>query len=417
MELKKIIKRALNEALGVPDNILNVANTIFDELISKIRTVESIDDLESSTINVNGDFHISDLTFNRVKFHIKCNDVSQFDIPNKENLIVDLAGLEVQGGAELTKNLTIKSKNLLGKPVDITLRFVISNKTTVEDIKDFMINKKSQLVGSFAHELKHQYDNHKGPEKNLKSRVRYNVHSGNGFGEITPLNEFIHDIYFVHSIESLVRPSEVAAIMDVNKITQKNFYDFITNDKTYKKLKEIHNFSYDNLKDKLRIYVPQIKKMFKRAGMESSEYENNTDDQIIEKMLGLVYININNWSMEEMGNRLSGNPMAGLLRMLSGESNYDKDEDERRQAYFQKYQKEILKYKDNTRAYFAHEEKIFKFVSERMMKKLAKLYAMARTEQNESITNPDLWYRYIVKEVKIEKNFNFDKKLPKKTKK
>ena len=423
MELNKIIKKALNEALGVPDNILNVANAVFDDLVKLLEPYQSIDDLTSDTHTVTGDFYISDFKFNKVKFRIKCENVNNFDIVDKENLVIDLAGLQVQNTVKLTKNLTIKQNNKPDSPILITLRFVISDKTTVNDIKDFIIKERPKLVGSFTHELKHKYDNFKKFEGNMKSRVRYEIHSNNNFARIRPLNMFIHNIYFVHTIEGLVRPSEVASLMDTNKVTKKNFYDFITNDVTYKKLKEINEFSYDNLKNELRSYIPQIKEVFVLADMKTSEYENISDDEMIDKILDLLYTNICNWSLQSMFDRLSVDPMQSILKSITRRHGIEDDDDdddidiEKRDLYFQKYKKEILKYRNNVRGYYDHEEKLFKFVSERMMKKLAKLYAMARENQNESITNPDLWYRYIIKEVKIEKNFNFEKKLPKKTKK
>mgnify|MGYP000291543909 CR=1 FL=1 len=40
MNLKENIKQAIDEVLGVPDNIVNVANQIYDEVINKIEKLK-----------------------------------------------------------------------------------------------------------------------------------------------------------------------------------------------------------------------------------------------------------------------------------------------------------------------------------------------------------------------------------------
>jgi hypothetical protein len=74
--------------------------------------------------------------------------------------------------------------------------------------------------------------------------------------------------------------------------------------------------------------------------------------------------------------------------------------DKRNDVIFNDYIKEISKFNENPNDFFEYEEKKFKFVSSKMMKKLSKLYAML-PEDKKSIKNWDL-HQKITKRAPIE---------------
>ena len=68
--------------------------------------------------------------------------------------------------------------------------------------------------------------------------------------------------------------------------------------------------------------------------------------------------------------------------------------------FLNSFESEILKFKNNPLRYFEFQEKKFKFVSSKMMKKLSKLYAML-PEDKKSIKNWDL-HQKITKRAPLE---------------
>lgn len=415
MELEKIIRKTLRESFGVPDNLINVAKTAYVELLKQIDVNNSMDDFKSENIVVRGDFKILDYTFNKIVFRFQFENVNNFDMTNNKNFSkVAIAGLRVNHKVKITKNFTYKTKDSQNMPIEIDMIFVVTDETTVSDIKNYLINDEARTVSTFAHEIKHKLDHFKQPEETLKSNARYSAHTNKGFGGVTPINKFLFHVYFIHTTESLVMPSEVATQMIVKNISRKDFYEFLKNNETYKELKEIYNFSYENLREELKGCIPQIIEVFKRSDVKPEMYENKSDDDIVTEFLRIVYINIVNWSLGPVFERLqdSMNPLRELFKSLGksfGQDDRDDDDEpdiEKKQKYFKSYRKEMMKYQNNIVGYFKNEEKTFKFVGEKMMKKLSKLYAMARNDQNECIVDPDLWYKYVIKEVIIKNDFN-----------
>ena len=78
-----------------------------------------------------------------------------------------------------------------------------------------------------------------------------------------------------------------------------------------------------------------------------------------------------------------------------------------KQRRLKKFIRKIQRFK-NTEDFFRNEEKLFKFVANKMIKKISKLYAMTKSK-NESIKEWDLYHELTkTKEnLKTEINFKF----------
>ena len=62
---------------------------------------------------------------------------------------------------------------------------------------------------------------------------------------------FFRYMYYISGIENLVRPTEVAYSLKRKNITKSQFKDFLENNRVYKELLEIKNFTYDNFINQL----------------------------------------------------------------------------------------------------------------------------------------------------------------------
>lgn len=378
------VRQILSEALGVPKNIVNVATELYNQILNIIPPNYTFEQLNGFEYKINGEFEISDHKFNEVSFKI---DLSEHDT-------LEIAGMYTGEQGKLTKKFNIKTK--LTNTFDLGFNLVGPETTTGQDVIELMKEDKLEFIGSIAHELKHRYDKFKKPKTNLASKTKYVVASSNGFANINSINEFIHYLYYTHVVENLVRPSEIAALIEAGEITKKDFYKFLTDTRTYNRLNSIRNFTYDGLKRNLETELPKIKKVFT---INSIEYDDLTDDEIINKTLDLVYINLKNWQASFVHRKLLSNPFE-LLTGFSG----DKEE------FFQGYLKNLERFGDNYEKFFKYEIKLMNYVGSKMIKKIFKLYDLAKDYQNESIINWEVWRMLNENNMKIETKPKFKKR-------
>lgn len=385
MNLRKNIRKVLLEAMGVPDNIVDLSRKIYDELIESLPEDGDAIDLNGMTLGLKDKFNIADYHFKGVKFI--------FEIVEGDTL--EIGGFSTKNQSKITKKFRVKTfinHNIL----EIFILIGVPKETTSKDLKQYIIDNKVEVMGSTAHELKHYYDHFKKPKSNLVDRAKYASLTSNNFATIHPLNEFMHYLYFIHKIENLVRPSEFAAALDAGEVTKKGFLEFLQNHVIYKRLKEIQNFTYQGLRDKLEEFIPRIKYVFDKNNIN---YEGLTDDEIIDRVLELFVVNLQSWEAESVEERLLLHPLEKLLGMR-GE----------RREFFDKYLESIKIYGPNFKKFFEKEEKTFNFVATNMIKKIAKLYDMAKDIKTESIINWELWQKIKNANTKIVTEFKYPKK-------
>lgn len=393
--MKELIKQILKEELGVPSNITNVANQIYNEVVGNLDDSDTVESLENRFSYIRDKFKIGDLKFKRVEYHF------DFKINDVDNEIA-IAGMATQGGFKVTKKFKIKS-TIDNDTFHIKFVMVVPSDATGKDIKDYIKSERTEFISSITHELKHKYDDYKKPKTSLTQRGEYIAYTNNGFGDITPINKFIHHLYFTHTIENLVRPSELAGAIYADNITKKDFYNFITNNRVFKELKELSTFTYEGFRQDLMDYVDKIKVLFQ---INNIDYDGLTDDEIVDKTLSLLLLNLRQWKAESTHRLLMNNPIEILLGF-----------DGKKGEFFDKYLKKLSKYEGDFKKYFENESKMFNFVGVKMIKKLSKLYAMTKNDTNESIINWELWQKINGNNQKIVTEFSFlkesDGRLPK----
>ena len=128
----------------------------------------------------------------------------------------------------------------------------------LNDLKTYFINDKVDITSSLAHELKHFFDYRMKPKGSSIGMTKYKSYSEISIG-IPPIDKFIYALYFIHSIENLVRPTQLASKLRSEKITQKEFYDYFVNSDLFKTLKEIQTSSFDKFIGEMFQYVPQMR--------------------------------------------------------------------------------------------------------------------------------------------------------------
>ena len=360
-EQLKRIKGEMEEALGVPEGILDAGEEIYDLIVQELDDFNGdIEDLNNDGFEINHEFTIGGHNFNKVKV--------KFDIeehPEAKN--VDMAGMSSENESELDDTFVLQSVRD-PQEVIIGFKFYIEPGKGVEEITNYLKKYRNEDVPSLSHELKHAFRDVKQKGDKLSSRASYiaNQQVRDMFGFIPEMRDLAFNSYFIHAVENIVRPTEVASEMRMNNVSRKEFLKFFLNTEIVKRLKEIQNFSYDELKEKLlsEENIENIKELFDAI---DDDYEGKTDEEIVGRFLRLFLVNITN-KKNEIVNRLLTSNVFEQMFGLQG----DKDK------FFRKYVAQTSKFKDDYDAYFRNEEKYFHRVSTMMIKKLAKLYAMAK---------------------------------------
>lgn len=387
MELNKIIRRVLKEAVGVPDGVVETAEKVYNQVMKHIKSIGSIGEDEEISLGLNGDYKISDYEFKKIDLDLEIFRTPKVDVGT-------IAGMSFRFASQLN-NKTLK---LVHTPtenkIELTISIAIPEDGDLNSVIQELERNRQLSISSLSHELMHAYDKFKNPESHPTQRADYDTYKSVKFG-IDPIDEFLHNLYFTHSIENIVRPSEVAADLKVGNIDKKGFLEFLKNNRVYKQLKEIYNFSYEGFKNELLDHVDLIRTRLEQSGLEDIPED---DYELVNTVLELLMINIINGKAKSLKNDLTTDIFEELLG-FSG----------KKEEVFTKYLKKIQKY-ENYDDFFKNEEKMFKQVSSNLIKKIHKLYSILNDGSdttNESIIDWDLYHEIKETPIVIETKINY----------
>ena len=386
----KYLKRFdLNEAVGVPTGITDLAQKLYDSIIERLgmknilfnREVSDKYTVDANEIELSFDLALSgkinDFEINEFNIKILIDEVNRKDSNN--------AGII---GAYFNPNTKIDRKNfhieyLSDGKINLGIKFDFPwSRSTKKDfwtksVKDILLSNKAQVVSTLGHELMHSYDLSfiKGG-KDFEDVAKYSAISKLRFG-IPAVDEFFYYLYFISKTESIVRSAEIASRMEVQGVTKDDFLNFITNNKTWKILKEMSEWTYQKFDEKLLESIDSI-----RDRLESSDIrvDNQSDEEVIETLKDLILNNI-------IGSKLDS--LSGLLRdpkydsdpfleLLTGKKAEEDPDLDIKNDFFQNFLKNLKKDIKNSDYYFSNKEKMFKFESKKLLKKISKLFSMAK---------------------------------------
>jgi hypothetical protein len=222
-------------------------------------------------------------------------------------------------------------------------------------------------------------------------------------------------LYYISGIENLVRPTEVAYALRRKNITKSKFREFLENNRVYKELLEIKNFTFDDFISQLKGSEDRLDALIDHIGEDPS---NMTIDEKINRVLEIVYIDLVNNKMKmfmtmtehAMDDFLRFGSQLGLLPSGTEERIRELEKTDEIRKKFLKY---VIKYENNPIKFFEDEIEKFNYVSTKMLKKIGKLYAMAKDDDqpvSESILNWDLHQRIMEKKYgkrKISTTYNY----------
>jgi hypothetical protein len=368
--MKTILKQLLREALGVPKNLTKLAELAYDEFLERIKRELPNDNGFGGfkeEIYLRGNFWLGDFSFNKIIIELNIKDSKGITEPKVYSMAnSNRTSLD-------SSNMQIKNENLPNE-IRLNVKVAVNQTNTNIDIIDVLSNERQTYITWFAHELMHAYDAYKKTNNNLSKRIDYEVAKQLQFG-IKPLDDFFYNLYFIHDIENVVRPSEIASGIEINNVSKKDFIEFLMKNETYVILKKINSLTMSDFIRDLIAESDTIKETLKRSNVQVPR--DIPDTELVIMLLNLIFDNVRHMKINELRDYLSRhtNPLKSLLGIGNDE--------ERFQEFYQNYIIEMGKFKTYDE-FYNYEFKNNKHVTDMLLKKIHKLYAMAKDDEKVS---------------------------------
>ncbi len=381
--MRDLIKKILNESVGVPSGILESSEELYKLILEEIKSFD--DEIEGYYgFELNTEFKISDLKINKVIVNLTFEMVDDL----KEVEYYSMAIL--QNAAFDNKIMKLKTIIVPGV-IRLSINMAGPKNTTMKDIIDYFTNKRNLLISTLSHELGHAYNNYKQNLVPIKGIGSYMGITKTSF-PFRPIQMFLFYMYYSHTIENLVRPIEISSLMRTGDIDREGFYDFITNNETYQMLKKIGQFSYEKMREDLKKHSDSIRKFLR---YHPNIKNLNTDDQLVDELLRVVYINLVNNTTEQINNIMTTGEQESLLGFVG-----------KKEEKFLDLVDFFSKFENNIEGFYKYEEKNMKRVSEKMLKRLSKLWSLVKSNPS-SIRNWELHQKINKHGEKIETELKY----------
>ena len=405
--------KLIAEALGVPDNILDAADMLYDVVEQDIRSIDTIEDEYKFDGKI--EFEMGDKK--KIKIDSYELTVNLEEIEGEEG-VLDIVSMGMGGMFGFNRDIYMK-ENQPSTTLDLTITFAVGENWKPEDLIKKMEEERDGHVSSLAHEIKHKYDKQAKKYGLIGPDAEYQATQRRGTFGIPAIDRvFFRYLYYISGIENLVRPTEVAYGMKRKNITKSKFKEFLENNRVYKELVEIKNFTFDDFISKLKEQENRLDALIDHIGEDPS---NMSVDEKINRVLEIAYIDLVNNKMELFA-MMTEHAMDDMIKFGSQLGMLPPGFEEKIEGIRktnevrEKFLRYVMKYEKNPTKFFEDEFEKFNYVANKMLKKISKLYAMAKDDEqpvSESIINWELHQQIMEKKYgkrKIETEYKFKRK-------
>lgn len=400
-QLEKIVDHLLVERLGVPDFIMDSAKELYRIVSNKLKTLKTNNSEFHFSEEVN--LKIGDIQIDELELDIQIEELDWYDGS------VEMSSMGVANAYKFDERVLMKVQEI-NNTLEMYISFIVPPVWKSKDLYEKFIMDETETTSILAHELKHKYDKTKKKQDLIGRDADYQAYSRSNINFGVPIiNDFMRYSYFIQAAENLVRPTEIATRMEMKGITKSEFLEFLKNDNVYNELVKIKNFSYDYFIDQLNEQMDSINELLLHIGEDPNSYN---DEEKIKILLELVYINLVNEKVENF-DRMTNNVNDIFSSLMSKFGLNMSSEKNKIRNKFINY---VTKYKDREMAFFVNECERFNYIATKMIKKISKLYDLAKDDvslTNESIINWELHMQLMEKKYgrrKIETDYKFKKK-------
>ena len=278
-EFEKLYKetlRTLEEALGIPTNIVEEAQRVYDEFLELLENVGGSKIVYEKFIS-NFQLKLGKETYKDLTTKVYFERVPNLSKPVLNKFVAPLlTALSIE---------KLKLKNLTDyKNLTIELFVCVSSAEQQVLTKEVFENQKEKMLSVIAHELHHSYSFSKQKSIVPKQMINYKIVSQIEI-PVEAIQQFFDNLYFVSAFEGLVGPSEIASKIVQRRIKKKDFVKFLDQDEIYKRLRRIENMEPVKFVEELKMSLQEIEEFLKKEGvMESLE-----EDEKINKALAIIF--------------------------------------------------------------------------------------------------------------------------------
>ena len=368
--------QGLEEALGVPQNIVEEARRVYQEFL------KSNDNSAQEKTLKDFNLAIGSKAFKDIKISLKT-------IPDK-----DLSVKSLSVPAKHFFNVFIKKSEIEKKNPEIICTLNVPIEFDQNNLKQFFVDSKLTIVPLIAHELHHIFVNSANLVRNAFNLVSDTAISNYASGAlpktgILSVDGFLSSLYLLSAMEILVYPSELAAKIEQNNIRKGNFLEFLESNDIYKILNSLSRFSYEDFLKQLETQEQSIDRFLKSS--------QGTIDQKIKKCLEIVVSDL----IRNIEASFADYVKTGINTALNDDKIPPIKEI---RSYLQQIQKKLAKYKGREEQFFKDSINNFKEQANITKRKLAKLYDLC---QENYVTNEELLgesttsFEKIIEEVEI----------------
>ena len=384
-DLHNHIKHLIIEKLGVPENILETAEEVYHQIVSELQDITNGNNRLQKRYNKNtgqyelvtqrlisGNYRISDSIFTKIKFLVVYIPTNQYT----ETVVSSM-------GSGHGVNLNFNDFRITYAFDEDTIRLRIiflfppDNQNFLQDAVDIITKDPNERISAISHELLHSYSNIK--RKGIKARKEseymfYNDAMAEFMDDSPALTKFLTTLYYLDGYENLARPSQVASQIRTKNITKNQFRDFLENDQTYNELKNIRDYTYDDFR---RDLWNDIKNLSAPPNMPPETKFNRFLEYAFEFIKdGKIGTN-KNFLTNELSKQSAANigdaQFQNLVNQMTNDNLKKANNELEKYAQSQYGDKNISRFFENT-------IKIFNFVAGELLKKLSKLYDMAKDD-------------------------------------
>ena len=389
--------KLITEAVGVPDFILDAAEKLYADVEKHVKSITS----KKKSYKFKGKLNVElgdkkKIKIDDYKLIVNAETFNGYD---EKPQVISMAVSSTFGFDRDTLKKVIEQSTKL----EFSITFAVPDEWEPHELYEAMEKDKIYQTASLAHELKHKYDKQVKQTGLVGHDAEYQATQNKDNFAIPVIdNEFFRNMYFVSMVENLVRPTEVASQMRSLGVTKSGFRKFLENERVYKELTDIKNFTFEHFINELKNQMNRVDALLEHVDEDPSEM---TDAEKITRVLEIVYISIVNTRMEifmDMTSKGTDNliEFGQAIGMLPDFLKNEVGGLERVNDVRQKFLSFTKRFEKDPIRFFKEECKKFNRVADQLLRKISKLYSIAKddeTQVSESIQNWDLHQKLMEK--------------------
>ena len=351
--------RTLEEALGIPNNVVEEARRVYEEFLKLLKKSDGskivYEQFAKNFELVLGRETYKDLT-TKVYFEI---------VPNLPKPVLKKFVAPLLTALSIEK---LKLRNLTDyQNLTIELFVCVSSAEQQTDASEVFSKQKEHMISVLAHELHHSYSFSKQksilPRQVIDYKIVLQFES-----PVEVIQQFFDNLYFVSAFEGLVGPSEIAAKIVQRRILKKDFVNFLDQDDIYKRLRRIENMEPVKFVEELKSSMEEIEVFLEKEGVMRGLRE----DEKISKALAIVFEKV----VERFRKHLEDYVVGSLKSMIVNFKTEEqlKSDLEGLGRYCLELNKDFKKHEGRELQYFLKKILEMKETASNLRKRLAKLY-------------------------------------------